>query len=163
MYNHKNPTTISILNSDDSGEEIPSALLAVRKGDFEAKMELVNKELAERQEKIASQDRELSQLRDELSSAKGKLSELHNLLYQRDETIHQLQQHLKSKEEALGHAYKMNEESANLRSQHKLMESKFLQQQAETATLQSKMDRVEYLMSQMMCKSGGDTGTSDAD
>ncbi|CUA78355.1 DNA double-strand break repair Rad50 ATPase [Pyrococcus abyssi GE5] [Rhizoctonia solani] len=121
-------------------------------------MELVNKELAERQEKIASQDRELSQLRDELSSAKGKLSELHTLLYQRDETIDQLQQDLKSKEEALGHAYKMNEESANLRNQHKLMESKFLQQQAETATLQSKMDRVEYLMSQMMAVFSTDNG-----
>ncbi|CAE6413409.1 unnamed protein product [Rhizoctonia solani] len=134
---------------DNSGEEIPSALLAVRKDDFDAKMELVNKELAERQERIAKKDRELLQLQDELSSAKGKFSELHNLLYKRDETIHQLQQDLKSKGDALSHAHKMNEESANLRNQHNPMESKLSQQQAETATLQSKMDRVEYFMSQV--------------
>ncbi|CAE6413419.1 unnamed protein product [Rhizoctonia solani] len=81
---------------------------------------------------------------------------------QHDGENQQLQQDLKSKENALSRAHKVNEESANLPGQHNVMES-LSQQQAETATLQSKMDRVEYLMSQMMGKSGGDTGTSDAD
>ncbi|EUC66594.1 ricin-type beta-trefoil lectin domain protein [Rhizoctonia solani AG-3 Rhs1AP] len=148
---------------DNSGEEIPVAILAVRKGEFDAQMELVNKELVKRQEKIANKDREVSQLQDELSSAKEKLSELHSLLYQRDETIQQLQKDLKSKEEALSHAYKVNEESVRLRNQHSLLESKFLQQQTETTSLQSKMDRVEYLMSQMMSKPNGNTGTNGAD
>ncbi|CAE6482459.1 unnamed protein product, partial [Rhizoctonia solani] len=106
---------------------------------------------------------ELSQLREEQSNAKEKLSELHDLLYRRDETIRQLQQDLKSKEEALSHAYKVNEESAHLRNQHSILESKLSQQQTETASLQAKMDRVEYLMSQMMSKSGGNVDAGDTD
>ncbi|KDN51171.1 hypothetical protein RSAG8_00800, partial [Rhizoctonia solani AG-8 WAC10335] len=37
------------------------------------------------------------------------------------------------------------------------------QQQTETASLQAKMDRVEYLMSQMMSKSGGNVDAGDTD
>ncbi|KAF8760128.1 hypothetical protein RHS01_01725 [Rhizoctonia solani] len=80
------------------------------------------------------------------------------LLYQRDETIRQLQQDLKAKEEALKHARKTDEESTQLRHQHSILESKFQQQQTETASLQAKMDRVEYLMTQMMNKPSGDPG-----
>ncbi|CAE6538035.1 unnamed protein product [Rhizoctonia solani] len=118
-----------------------------------------NKELSESQERIASNDEELSQLRGELLNAKQELLELHALLYQRDESIRQLQQDLKAREEALGHAHKASEESAHLRNQHGLLESRLSQQQAETASLQAKMDRVEYLMSQMINKPGGNIST----
>ncbi|QRW16195.1 ricin-type beta-trefoil lectin domain protein [Rhizoctonia solani] len=107
------------------------------------------------------QEHELSQLRGELSKAKQELSDLHSLLYQRDETIRQLQQDLKAKEEALKHARKTDEESTQLRHQHSILESKFQQQQTETASLQAKMDRVEYLMSQMMNKPSGDPGAGN--
>ncbi|CAE6513792.1 unnamed protein product [Rhizoctonia solani] len=103
-----------------------------------------NKELTGIQEEIANKNNELLQLQGELSTAKQELSDLHSLLYQRDETISQLQQDLKLKEEASSHAY----------------ESKISQQQTEIASLQAKMDRVEYLMSQMMSKPGGSTGTT---
>ncbi|KAJ1308813.1 hypothetical protein OPQ81_004501 [Rhizoctonia solani] len=122
-----------------------------------AKEEPTKEELPKAQEQ--ANDRELSQLQDELSRAKQELSELHSLLYQRDETIRQLQEDLKSREEALIRAYKANEESTHLREQHTILESKFSQQQAETASLQAKMDRVEYLMSQMMGKSSGKSST----
>ncbi|KAH7343628.1 hypothetical protein B0J17DRAFT_184554 [Rhizoctonia solani] len=114
-----------------------------------------DKELADSREEIANKDREVSQLRDELSKAKQELLELHTLLYQRDETIRQLQQDLQSKEPTFGRTREASEESTHLRKQHSLLESKLSQQQEETASLQAKMDRVEYLMSQMMGKSGG--------
>ncbi|KEP53777.1 ricin-type beta-trefoil lectin domain protein [Rhizoctonia solani 123E] len=119
-----------------------------------------NKELTGIQEEIANKNKELLQLQGELSTAKQELSDLHSLLYQRDETIRQLQQDLKLKEEASSHAYEASESSAQLRNQHHLSQSKISQQQTEIASLQAKMDRVEYLMSQMMSKPGGNTGTS---
>ncbi|CAE6473426.1 unnamed protein product [Rhizoctonia solani] len=125
-------------------------------GDSSAKAEPTSKGFAETQEEIPDLS-ELSQLRSELSQAKQELLDLHSLLYQRDETIRQLQQDLKSKEKALSLARKTNEESTQLRHQHSLLESKFQQQQTETAGLQAKMDRVEYLMSQMMNKPGGNS------
>ncbi|KAL5636749.1 hypothetical protein ACGC1H_000652 [Rhizoctonia solani] len=118
-----------------------------------------NKELAGIQAEIADKNKKLSQLQHELSTAKQELSDLHSLLYQRDETIRQLQQDLKSKEEAHNHAYEASENSAHLRNQHLLSKSK-ISQQTEITNLQAKMDRIEYLMSQMMNKPGGNTGTS---
>ncbi|CAE6538031.1 unnamed protein product [Rhizoctonia solani] len=115
-----------------------------------------NKELAAIQGQVANKDKELS-------SAKEELSGLRELLGRRDETIRQLQQDLKSKEEALSHAHKANDESADLRDQHGLLESKLSQQQTETASLRAKMGRVEYLMSQLMGKSGGSIFTRDKD
>ncbi|EUC67711.1 ricin-type beta-trefoil lectin domain protein, putative, partial [Rhizoctonia solani AG-3 Rhs1AP] len=112
--------------SDDAGREEPARLKA----------------------EIAKGTKELSQLQDELSSAKKEFSEFRTQLHQRDETINQLQQDLKFKEEALSHAYKVNDEFAQLRKQHVLLESKFSHQQTETASLQAKVDRMEYLMTQ---------------
>ncbi|KAF8709713.1 hypothetical protein RHS03_02898, partial [Rhizoctonia solani] len=142
---------------DDFGEETTDSRQEQSVGNSAAKNEPTNKGLAETQEEIISNS-ELSQLRAELSKAKQELSDLHSLLYQRDETIRQLQQDLKAKEEALKHARKTDEESTQLRHQHSILESKFQQQQTETASLQAKMDRVEYLMSQMMNKPSGDPG-----
>ncbi|CAE6513804.1 unnamed protein product [Rhizoctonia solani] len=127
--------------SDDAGREEPARLKA----------------------EIAKGTKELSQLQDELSSAKKEFSEFRTQLHQRDETINQLQQDLKFKEEALSHAYKVNDEFAQLRKQHVLLESKFSHQQTETASLQAKVDRMEYLMTQMMSKPSGNTGTNGAD
>ncbi|CAE6492350.1 unnamed protein product [Rhizoctonia solani] len=142
---------------DDFGEETTDSRQEQSVGNSTAKNEPTNKGLPETQEEIISNS-ELSQLRGELSKAKQELSDLHSLLYQRDETIRQLQQDLKAKEEALKHARKTDEESTQLRHQHSILESKFQQQQTETASLQAKMDRVEYLMTQMMNKPSGDPG-----
>ncbi|GAB1519904.1 hypothetical protein RhiTH_002975 [Rhizoctonia solani] len=133
---------------DDFGEETTDSRQEQSVGNSTAKNEPTNKGLPETQEEIISNS-ELSQLRGELSKAKQELSDLHSLLYQRDETIRQLQQDLKAKEEALKHARKTDEESTQLRHQHSILESKFQQQQTETASLQAKMDRVEYLMTQI--------------
>ncbi|CAE7154556.1 unnamed protein product [Rhizoctonia solani] len=112
-----------------------------------------NRVVAEMREEVANRDKQLLQLQGELCIAKQELSELHSLLYERDETIRQNQQDLKSKEEILGCA---REESTDLRNQHSLSESKLSQQQKEIASLQAKMDRVEYLMSQKT-EPGGST------
>ncbi|CAE6482454.1 unnamed protein product, partial [Rhizoctonia solani] len=108
-----------------------------------------NEELAEIKEEMANKNKDLLESQEELFSAKKELSESHTLLHQRDETIRQLQQDLKSKEEALSHAHKVNEESAHLRNQHSLLEYKLSQQQTETKGLQAKVDRIEYLISQV--------------
>jgi predicted RNase H-like nuclease (RuvC/YqgF family) len=147
-YEHSNELTILTSDSDGIGEGATSTQQAQLVGESDVKAECTNKYQAETQEEMTGNS-ELSRLRGELSRARQELSDLHSLLYQRDETIRQLQQDLKSKEEALSHACKTNEESAQLRQQHTLLESKFQQQQTETAGLQAKMDRVEYLMSQV--------------
>ncbi|CAE7154561.1 unnamed protein product [Rhizoctonia solani] len=94
-------------------------------------------------------NKELAQLQVELSVAKKELSECRTLVGQHEGTIHQLQQNLESKEEALRHAHKVNEESVQLRDQCSLLESKHVQQQVEIARLQTRVDRVEYLLSQV--------------
>ncbi|KAH7343626.1 hypothetical protein B0J17DRAFT_643210 [Rhizoctonia solani] len=138
-----NGNVMHIFNQD--GSHMPHRIWRLeRLGD-----DIYNKELAGDREEITSKDRELLQLRDELSSAKRDLSNLQGLLDQREETISQLQRDLKSKEEALSYSYKLNEEFAHLHNQHSILESKFSQQQEETASLQAKVDRVEYLMSQV--------------
>ncbi|CAE6437864.1 unnamed protein product [Rhizoctonia solani] len=115
---------------------------------------LGQEELAGSREEIASKGKELLQLREELSNAKSGLSSLQSLLDRQEETISQLQRDLKSKEEALSYSYKLNEESIHLRSQNSILESKLSQQQAETAGLQTKVDRLEYLISQILGKPG---------
>ncbi|CAE6487991.1 unnamed protein product [Rhizoctonia solani] len=112
---------------------------------------LGNGAVSEMREETTNESTELLQLQGELSIANQELSELHSLLYKRDETIQQLEQDLKSKEEILGCA---GEEPTNLHNQHILSESK---KQTDIASLQAKMDRMEYLMSQMISKPGGNT------
>ncbi|CAE7154541.1 unnamed protein product [Rhizoctonia solani] len=94
-------------------------------------------------------NKELTQLQAELSIARRELSECRTLLDQRDATIHQLRQNPGTQEEALRHAREAKAESAQLREQCSLLESKHAQQQVETARLQTRVDRVEYLLSQL--------------
>lgn len=106
-------------------------------------------ELIRKQTDISERDKELARLRDELTSKEIQLSEQCALASQREATIRQLQEILKAKDDALAYAYKSNEETAYLRGQQSHVQTNLSQQQNETAGLQAKMDRLEYLMSQV--------------
>lgn len=122
---------------DDTGEELPDVF---RKEGDRLKQELnaKNQELAETRKEVAQKDRELAE-----QSA---------LLSRHKDTIRQLEQDLKAKAEELVQARQANSETIHLRNQQAQLQGELSQQQAETASLQGKMDRIESLMAQMMKK-----------
>lgn len=146
--------------SDDTGEVLPDifqeegARLKRELHDKTESLSLKELELAEQREDVAEKTRELTRTKDELSKREHQLSEQRTLLSQREDTIRQLQQELKAKDEALYNTNKASEETTYLRDQQAHLQTKLSQQQNETAGLQAKMDRVEYLMSQMMGRDG---------
>ncbi|KDN32970.1 hypothetical protein RSAG8_13941, partial [Rhizoctonia solani AG-8 WAC10335] len=149
----RNGNVLHIFNHDGSNANTPHRIWKLER----LSDDVGNEDLAEIKEEMANQNKDLLESQEELFSAKKELSESHTLLHRRDETIRQLQQDLKSKEEALSHAYKVNEESAHLRNQHSILESKLSQQQTETKGHEAKVDRIEYLISQVMGKPDGST------
>ncbi|KAG8694277.1 hypothetical protein FRC08_008589, partial [Ceratobasidium sp. 394] len=135
--------------SDDAGEELPASFRE-RADRLTQDLDTQTQNLARKDEKIALLEQELANLRREAEEENSpKLAKLMDDLAQKDVVIRQLRQEVKEKDEALTRAGKENEEMSHLRKQQVQLQNELSQQQAETASLQGKMDRVEYLMARM--------------
>ncbi|KAG9122321.1 hypothetical protein FRC07_001365 [Ceratobasidium sp. 392] len=141
--------------SDDTGEELPASFQE-QANRLTQDLRIQIQQSTQKDERIASLERELADQRRDAEENGRALTKLMVGLAQKDrelagkdEVIRQLQQDLQDKEEALSRASKENEEMLHLRKQQVQLEGDLSQQKAETASLQGKMDRVEYLMARM--------------
>ncbi|KAG8705018.1 hypothetical protein FRC09_003198, partial [Ceratobasidium sp. 395] len=141
--------------SDDAGEELPASFKT--QGDrLTQDLQAQTQDLAQKDERIASLERELADQRREAEESRQAITKMavdlarkDRELVEKDAVIHRLQPEAKVKEEETPSANKESEEVLRLRKQQVQLQGDLSRQQAETATLQAKMDRVEYLMARM--------------
>jgi len=137
--------------SDDTGEELPPS--------FQEQADRLTQDLHTQTQNSARKDEKIASLEQELANQRREAEEENSRrlarvvddreLAEKDAVIRQLRQEVKEKGEALSRASKENEEMSHLRNQQVQLQNELSQQQAETASLQGKMDRVEYLMTRM--------------
>ncbi|KAB5590656.1 Ricin-type beta-trefoil lectin domain containing protein [Ceratobasidium theobromae] len=145
--------------SNDTGEAFTEEFQGIGarlQHDLNAKTEKLARnelELAGCWNDIADKDKEITRLSKVLAKKEQELSGQRLKLTECEDTIRSLRQQLKMKG-AVAHPGEPGQ-TIQLCNRQSHLENKVSQQQAETANLQAKMDRFEYLMSKMINRDQG--------
>ncbi|KAG9121392.1 hypothetical protein FRC07_002674, partial [Ceratobasidium sp. 392] len=145
---------------DDTGEELPASFQE-QANRLTQDLHVQTQNSARKDEIIASLERDAEGNRQLLAKLTTDLAQKDQELVEKNKVIRQLQQGAKDKEEAVSRVGKEDEEMLHLRKQQVQLEIDLSQQKVETASLQGKMDRVEYLMARM--SRSDDAGEKEAD
>ncbi|KAG8742109.1 hypothetical protein FRC12_015432 [Ceratobasidium sp. 428] len=141
--------------SDETGEELPASFKM--QGDrLTQDLYAQTQDLAQKGQRIASLERELVDQRREveekaqaIAKMAADLAQKDRDLVEKDTIIQRLHTEAKGEKGETSSVNREDEENSRLRKQQVQLQSDLSRQQAETASLQAKMDRVEYLMARM--------------
>lgn len=102
-------------------------------------------ELTAREAELDKQQQGIAEKEEKFMRMKGEMASKEAIISKQENSIRQLQKDLEAMKEELAQARKAKEGA----SQHTDFRGELSQQQTETATLQARMDRFEYLMSKV--------------
>ncbi|KAB5594651.1 Ricin-type beta-trefoil lectin domain containing protein [Ceratobasidium theobromae] len=102
-------------------------------------------ELTAREAELDKQQQGIAEKEEKFMQMKGEMASKEAIISKQENSIRQLQKDLEAMKEELAQARKAKEGA----SQHTDFRGELSQQQTETATLQVRMDRFEYLMSKV--------------